>query len=216
MSKIKLLYDSWENLPLGLFQEINEIGNENIDEDTKALKVVALLSNSTLEEIENLPISEATKLISQTAFLYTPIPKIKPEKNLNLNGKEYRRLGKREEMTAGQFIEYQGIFPYINKMLPEFMSLFIIPKGYKYGDDYDKNEVIEDIREHLSVVEALSLADFFINAYRKSWMRTLLFYEARMKTISILNKDQRKIALQTEEVLKGLRKQLNILLGCRS
>ena len=23
MSKIKLLYDSWENLPLGLFQEIN-------------------------------------------------------------------------------------------------------------------------------------------------------------------------------------------------
>ena len=76
--KIELLVDSWETMPLGIFQEINKIGaNENIDEDTKALMAVALLSNKTLDDIEKLSLSEATKLVAQTSFLYTPIPKIK-------------------------------------------------------------------------------------------------------------------------------------------
>lgn len=216
--KIELLVDSWETMPLGIFQEINKIGaNENIDEDTKALMVVALLSNKTLDDIEKLSLSEATKLVAQTSFLYTPIPKIKTRKNLNLNGKKYRIMGKKEEMTAAQFINFQAIYKDINNMLPEFMSIFIIPEGYNYGDDYDMDEVIDDIRNHLSVVEALSLADFFIAVYRRLWNRTLLFLEVKMKVLSIMGKKEtKKVAKETEALIKQLRQHLNSIIGYRS
>lgn len=207
--------DSWEKLPIGLFQEINKIGEDNnLDEDTKAMKVTALLSNISLEELEKLPISTAMELVSRTRFLYTPIPTIKFNRNLNLNGKSYKVLSKTEEMTAAQFIDFQGIYKNIDNMLAEFMAIFIIPKGYKYGDDYDMDEVIDDIRKDLTVVEALSMANFFISAYKKLWNRTLLFSKARMRVLSIMgNKEQREIAKQMEKTLTETQALLNSIIG---
>lgn len=207
--------DSWEKLPIGLFQEVNKIGEDNnLDEDTKAMKVTALLSNISLEELEKLPLSSAMELVSRTRFLYTPIPTIKFNRNLNLNGKKYRVLGKTEEMTAAQFIDFQGIYKNIDNMLAEFMAIFIVPKGYKYGDDYDMDEVISDIKKDLSVVEALSMANFFISAYKKLWNRTLLFLEARMKVLSLMGKKEtKKVAKETEALINQLRQHLNSIIG---
>lgn len=207
------IINKWEDISLEMFMEINKIGASDDDEDTKNLKVAALLSNKTLDEIESMPISKTIELISQTHFLFSPAPRVKPNKDLNLNGREYRRMGKTEEMTTAQFIEFQSVAKNLNDMLVEFISIFIIPKGHKYGDGYDIEQVYNDVKT-MPVVEALGLADFFTKAYRKSLMRTLLFSEAKMKTISIMgNKEQRELAKQAHNLLKQQREKLTSLLG---
>ena len=210
--KIEII-DKWEDVTLEMFMKINEIGASNDEEDIKNLKVAALLSNKTLEELEEMPISKAIELISHTRFLFTPAPRVKSKRNLNLNGKEYRVMSKTEEMTTAQFIEFQSVAKNINEMLVEFISIFIIPKGHKYGDGYDMEEVYDDVKT-MSVVEALGLADFFTDAYRKLLKHTLLFSEARMKTMAILgNKKQRELAREAHRILKQARANLTSLIG---
>ena len=209
----KEIIDNWKYVTLEMLVEINKIGKVIEDEDTKSLKVAALLSGKSLKEIEELPISKAMELISQTRFLYTTPQRVKTKKELNLNGKLYYPLKKTEEMTTAQFIDFHTIVKELDVKLIEFMSLFIIPKGHKYGDGYDMEEVYKDVKT-MSVVEALDLADFFTKAHRKLLKRTLLFSEARMKAISLIgNKEQRKIAKETHKILMELRKNLNSLIG---
>lgn len=203
------IVDSWDKMPLGMFIKIDKLVDADMDEDTKILKAVAILSNKSFEEIESLPLSEAMALVSKTSFLYSDIERRKFKNNLNLGGRQYCVLGLSEEMTAAQFIDFQAISKDIKKMLPEFMAIFIIPKGHKYGDGYNMAQVLNDIENHLTVVEALSMADFFTNAYKRLLKRTLLYYEAEMKVLSLFKKEQMKeIAQQTESMIKELRKTI--------
>jgi hypothetical protein len=203
------IVDSWDKMPLGMFIKIDKLVDADMDEDTKILKAVAILSNKSFEEIESLPLSEAMALVSKTSFLYSDIERGKFKNNLNLGGRQYCVLGSSEEMTAAQFIDFQAISKDVKKMLPEFMAIFIIPKGHKYGDGYNMVQVLNDIENHLTVVEALSMADFFTNAYKRLLKRTLLYYEAEMKVLSLFKKEQMKeIAEQTESMIKELRKTI--------
>lgn len=203
------IVDSWDKMPLGMFIKIDKLVDADMDEDTKILKAAAILSNKSFEEIESLPLSEAMALVSKTSFLYSDIERRKFKNNLNLGGRQYCVLGSSEEMTAAQFIDFQAISKDIKKMLPEFMAIFIIPKGHKYGDGYNMAQVLNDIENHLTVVEALSMADFFTNAYKRLLKRTLLYYEAEMKVLSLFKKEQMKeIAEQTESMIKELRKTI--------
>lgn len=203
------IVDSWDKMSLGMFIKIDKLVDADMDEDTKILKAAAILSNKSFEEIESLPLSEAMALVSKTSFLYSDIERGKFKKNLNLGGRQYCVLGSSEEMTAAQFIDFQAISKDVKKMLPEFMAIFIIPKGHKYGDGYNMVQVLNDIENHLTVVEALSMADFFTNAYKRLLKRTLLYYEAEMKVLSLFKKEQMKeIAEQTESMIKELRKTI--------
>lgn len=210
--------DSWSKLPVGKFLEINKISKSKEDEDTKALRCAALLSGKTLRELEDLPIADAMELVSKTAFLYTPIENTELKKNYNLGGRKYVPLRKMEDMVAAQFIDFQSIAHNINEMLPEFLAIFFVPEGHKYGDrKYEMADVISDIKEYLMVEEALSLSNFFVNVYRRYVKRTLLYSEAEMKVMSWIGpKKTREIASQTEKMLKETREKIDFMFGCRS
>lgn len=207
--------DSWDKLPVGKFMEINKISKSKEDEDTKALRCAALLSGKTLRELEELPIADAMELVSKTAFLYTPIENTELKKNYNLGGRKYKPLRKMEDMSAAQFIDFQSVAPNINEMLPEFLAIFFVPEGHKYGDrEYELSDVINDIKEHLSVVEALALSDFFVNVYRRYVKRTLLYSEIEMKALSWIGpKETRETAKKTEQTLKQVRALIDSMYG---
>ena len=210
--------NGWDKLPIGKFMEISKVNQSKDDEDTKALKCAAILSNRTLQELEQLPIADAMELVSRTSFLYTEIEEVKLKKNYNLGGRKYVPLRKMEDMVAAQFIDFQSIAHNINEMLPEFLAIFFVPEGHKYGDrKYEMADVISDIKEYLMVEEALSLSNFFVNVYRRYVKRTLLYSEAEMKVMSWLGpKKTREIASQTEKMLKETRERIDFMFGCRS
>lgn len=204
-SKDENVIDEWDKLPVGLLKDIHRItSDEALDEDEKSLQAAAVLARMPYDTLLNLPLDDTQMMVARTAFLYEK-PKIKKiQKNYNLNGRTYRTLLSMDEMTTAQFIDFNGLMNDLDERLPEVLSIFLIPKGHKYNDGYDKNEVIKDISEKLMVTEALGLASFFTNAYKRYAMRTLLYSEVAMEVATM--KAPKEMKPQTKEIAKALKR----------
>lgn len=209
--------DEWDKLPVGLLKDIHRItSDESLDEDEKSLQAAAVLARIPYDTLLNLPLDETQMMVARTAFLYEK-PKIKKiQKNYNLNGRTYKALLSMEEMTTAQFIDFNGLINNLDDRLPEILSIFLIPKGHKYNDGYDKNEVIKDISEKLMVTEALGLASFFTNAYKRYAMRTLLYSEVAMEAATIqAPKEMKPQMKEIAKTLKRLREEIRFSYGFR-
>lgn len=198
------IIDSWDKMPIGFLKDIQRITSDNtLSEDDKSLQAAAILARMPYDTLLNLPLDEAQELVARTAFLYENPEKKKIRKNYNLNGRTYVPMMSMENMTTAQFIDFNSLINDLDERLPEILSIFLIPKGHKYNDGYDKNTVIKDIREKLMVTEALGMASFFINGYKKYAMRILLYSEAALEVA--MWKAPKELRPQAKEVMKALR-----------
>lgn len=208
------MIDSWSKLPIGKYTELyNILGNDD-DEDTKILKAAALCNDITYDDILNMQMDAATELVKSVGFVYTAPNKVKPKKHYTLNGRKYRVIKSFGDITTAQYINYQSIVFSLNEHLPEFLAIFFIPDGKKYGVDYDGDEVIEDIKTALCVEEALSLANFFLKRWVKSMTRTLLFYEGIIATKRIMGPKELKEPMKVmEKAVEETRRALEGMYG---
>lgn len=199
------IIDSWDKMPVGFLKDIHRITSDNtLSEDDKSLQAAAVLARLPYDTLLNLPLDEAQELVARTAFLYEKPEKKKIRKTYNLNGRTYIPLMSMEDMTTAQFIDFNSLINDIDERLPEILSIFLIPKGHKYNDGYDKNTVVKDITERLMVTEALGMASFFINGCKKYAMRTLLYSEAALEVT--MWKAPKELRPQAKEVMKALRR----------
>ena len=199
------IIDSWDKMPVGFLKDIHRITSDNtLSEDDKSLQAAAVLARLPYDTLLNLPLDEAQELVARTAFLYDKPEKKKIRKTYNLNGRTYIPLMSMEDMTTAQFIDFNSLINDIDERLPEILSIFLIPKGHKYNDGYDKNTVVKDITERLMVTEALGMASFFINGCKKYAMRTLLYSEAALEVT--MWKAPKELRPQAKEVMKALRR----------
>lgn len=198
------IIDSWDKMPVGFLKDIHRITKDDtLSEDDKSLQAAAVLGRLPYDTLLNLPLDEAQELVARTAFLYEKPEKKKIRKTYNLNGRVYVPLMSMEDMTTAQFIDFNSLINDIDERLPEILSIFLVPKGHKYNDGYDKNTVVKDIAERLMVTEALGMASFFINGYKKYAMRTLLYSEAALEVA--MRKAPKELRPQAKEVMKALR-----------
>lgn len=166
------MINNYKDLTLEKYIELYELDIQGLTELDIQSNIIAILSDMTVDEVLDLPIPQYKKLAQQTAFMTVP-PQVKPRKisKIKINGKNFKVLDKIEDMTTGQYIDYQT---YISngdiKMLPYTLSCLIIPEGEKYGD----SNTIEDLKQ-MTVEEALTISNFFMNKSR-TLIRTTLRY----------------------------------------
>lgn len=172
------MINNYKDLTLEKYLKLQDIDWTSMEEIDIQSTMISILSDMDINDVLDLPISEYRKMAEQLQFL-TVEPKIKSHKidKVKINGKEFYVLKDVKDMTAGQYIDYQT---YIqngdNKMLPYILSCVIIPKGKKYGEV----DTIEDMMQ-LSVEEALTISNFFMNKSRSLIRGTLLYLEWMMK-----------------------------------
>lgn len=211
------IIDSWDKMPVGFLKDMHRItSDESLSEDDKSLQAAAVLARLPYDTLLNLPLDEAQALVARTAFLYEKPEKKKIRKTYNLNGRVYVPLMSMEDMTTAQFIDFNSLINDIDERLPEILSIFLVPKGHKYNDGYDKNTVIKDISERLMVTEALGMASFFINGYKAYAIRTLLYSEAALEvTMWKAPKELRPKAKEVMKALRHLREEIRSSYGFR-
>lgn len=211
-----MIYNSWDKLPIGKLNDVNNIINNNeLTEDDKIIKLSALISNMDYEDFINLKIEDAQKIISQIKFLYEAPKNKKLVKNLNLDGINCKVIQDVSEITTAQFVDYNTLISNGNVLIPEILSVFIIPQGHKYSDNYNKEEIVELISKYVSVEEGLSIANFFIKKYKRLLMRTLLYSKVNlklqlMKRLPQQTKEEIKSQIQQ---IKKLQKEIRYLFG---
>lgn len=186
------MIDSYKTLTLGKFMELQKIDWASMEEIDVQVKMLSILSDMDEDEILKLPLDEYSKMVNKTSFLskQPEISKNIPDK-IKINDKIYVLVKDIKKMTAGQYIDYQQYLAAndINFYLPYILSCFIIPKGKTYGD-YDIEEVVETIKNNLSVVEALSISGFFMKKFRTSIKAILLYLDWKIKKMMKMAKDE--------------------------
>lgn len=200
------MINNYKDLTIEKYIKLYDIDASSMEDIDIQANIIAILSDMTVDEVLDLPISQYRKLAAETQFL-KEIPNTKRHyNNIKINGKEYRVLEKVEDMTAGQYIDYQTYLQQNSiKMLPYILSCIIIPKGEKYGESDTSNELMQ-----LSVWEALSISNFFMKRSQSLIRGTLLSLEWMMKKKARKMKDETMKA-EMEKAVKEIHSLQNTI-----
>ena len=199
---IKII-DNYRNLPIGKYLEILELSqDENVDALEQQVKTISILTGMTEDDVLALPIMQYKELARKTKFLENGYDgKLQIAKSYGLAGMELIPVKDFAKITAAQYIDFQNLSKEGDKYLVETLSIFLIPKGKKYMDGYEIEDVRQAIRENLSVADVLSLSAFFLTKFVKSIkdFRTYSIREIQM----IPNREMReKLMKQMQEAME--------------
>lgn len=200
MSKI----NSWENITIAKFREIVSIAkDEELNEQEKDIKLIALINDMTEEEVWNTQINEISKLKENLQFLNEePKAKDKKYKTYVINEMIYDVITDMNKFTYGQYMDFQTHYQEEDN-IAKVLSVILVPKGHKYGDGYDLVELMQEIDESVNIIDAKSLCFFFVKSLQNLIKSTLDYLEkvAKGKTITTLNKEKREmIELKLREI----------------
>lgn len=199
-SDVKLQIKSWKECPIDTYYEIVDVLNEeSISQGEKEIKILAILCNVDEDVIWDLDITKAKELMSQTAWVNEfKIDQKAKYKNIIMNGQKYTIADNLDNFTTAQYIDFQTFWAKKDnkQYLGNILACFIIPKGKKYGNDYDVSEVAQTIRKEIDIVTAQEILFF---SHRK-----LLDSMKALRTYLKLQMIRMKKKLSQENYLKML------------
>ena len=208
---MKLKYNSPGDLPLAKYLKTLEIFNDaSLSDLDKNIEILAIYADTTVDSILKLrpdAVEEYFAQMSNSISSYKPSNSKRPKK-IKINDQVYTINYNIGKLNMAQYIDFQQIIVKKNYLenLPALLSIFIIPKGHKYNDDYDIIELRRILENNITLDEALSII-FFSKMKSISLIKLkLLYYRSMLKIMRWTTKDK-----QTKEMLRMTENQLSIL-----
>lgn len=211
---MELKYKNWDEININVFQKLQELfkldktGDEQIDNLNISVGILAILCDVDEDVISDLSIDEFKRL-SATADFINNMPKAKIKDNYKINGNVYDVQLNVEDMTMNQYMDFQTFCKDKDKYMREILACFLIPRGKKYCDGYKVKEVIEEIGNHLSIVDAYSICFFFTLLFQSLTKATLACLVKKMKREKKkMNKEQQ---VQVQRAIDEVNKAMNLV-----
>lgn len=184
------MIDNYSKLTIGKYLEVRDIIEEGLEEIEQQAALIAVLNDMDVEDVLDLPLGTYHKLLQSIAFLLElPSPRQAPPTKYKIDGVEYDVMLNIQDMSIGQYIDYQTYLKEGDKYIAELLSVFIIPKGKKYNDGYDIIDVQKKIKNSLSIVDAVTLSAFFLTLSEALINSTVRYSIKRMKRLMRKEKD---------------------------
>jgi hypothetical protein len=179
----------WETITLEQYQAIYKITHSKMPEWEMEMELVSTIFNLTEKELEALPIDHYRELKKQIAFLYQPLPQVKPKA---FSGKKYhyKLVTDVRKMPFGRYAEVKS---FVGEAEADFISNLhmltasIVKPYHKVGPllipvDYDParhREYAEDllqapfIQVHASAVFFYLLFTYSIKSLKDYMMQQM-------------------------------------------
>ena len=213
---MELKYKNWKEISINTFKKLQDVLKDVIITDDATLNnlnsniaMLSVLCDVDEDTIASLSTSEFVKLVNDSNFL-SDMPKVKITDTYVINGKVYKVFLSLKNMSVAQYIDFQTFYKDYDKYTRELLACFLIPEGKRYGEDYDIAEVITDIGNHMSIVDAHSILFFFVILYQ-SLTKTILNYSIKdMKKMmrKEKNKEQR---MKMEQAIMEMKKARDLV-----
>lgn len=208
---MKLKYNSTGELPLSKYLKTLEIFNDTYMSDLdKNIEILAIYTDTSVDDILKLRPEEVGVHLADMSNVissYKPSNSKHP-KNIKINDQVYNVNYNIGKLNMAQYIDFQQTIVNKNYLenLPALLSIFIIPKGHKYNDDYDILELRNILENNMTLDEALSIV-FFLKTKSISLIKLkLLYYKLMLKIMRWTTRDK-----QTKEMLRIAQNQLSML-----
>lgn len=202
-------------MPIATYGKILDILQDNsrgwID---KEVAMISILANKTPDEVDNMLTVELRGLTSQLGFLTEKAETVEVRKEYKVGDFTLVPEKKISKIKAGQFISFQEFAKVYHdnnndvNVIPLLLSCFLIPKGKKFAEGYDVEDVQEAIAEHLSIVDALSLTAFFLTSIKQSQATILRYLEWRLRLSRAKTKEQKMAKKMQIAKLQALRRSV--------
>lgn len=213
---MELKYKNWKEISINTFKKLQDVisdipvtDDETLNTINSNIAMLSVLCDVDEDTIASLNTSEFVKLVNDSNFL-SDMPKVKITDTYVINGKVYKVFLSLKNMSVAQYIDFQTFYKDYDKYTRELLACFLIPEGKRYGEDYDIAEVITDIGEHLSIVDANSILFFFVILYQSLTKTTLNCSIRDMKKMmrKEKNKEQR---MKMEQAIMELKKARDLV-----
>lgn len=179
------IIDNYKHLPIGLHQQIIEINRqEDVEDLHKQVLIIAVLAGKEEEEIYSLPIEEYTELAKKSLFLTKEYEgDVRVAQLYKVRDWELVPVDDFRKINTAQYIDFQTFSKGGEDKIVEILSTLLVPKGKKYNQGYDVLQLQQDLRENLSVADALTLFAFFFAKFQSLIKTSLIYSKAEAKKI---------------------------------
>ena len=163
------IIDNYHRLPIGKYLDIVNLCDTEMDDVDRKVKIVAILTGLTDDDVLNLPITEFTECCAKAKFLDKQCPEnLIPgvSRSYPIGGFVLIPVTDIRKITTAQYIDFKTFEKDKEHKFVEMLSCFLVPRGKQYNDGYDILDVHEAIRNEMSVAEVLALLAFFF----KEWV----------------------------------------------
>ena len=193
---------NWTELSLKKYNEIKDLylDTDLSDEDRLILQIRILFDVDPLK----LKTSELHKYINDMKFLGEKVPKMKIKKEYKLGDNVYTLKKELKDVTVAQWLDWQNFLKdgsdtdnYSN-----LLSVFFFPKGEtEYGENYDIEQVRQDINNHLSIAEAMSISSFFLLYQKMSLLRFILYTRRETLKAPLTKVEKKKVKKEFRKLI---------------
>lgn len=210
---------SYNDLTVGKYQELRKLELEGLDALEQQVAILAVLNDMDEDEVFNMPLADYQKLASDMHFLDTqPVINTKHNpKTIKIGGEEYDVVQDARDLTAGQYIDYQhylGVEDF-DGQLPNILTVFVIPKGKKYGEGYNMAELANTFKEKMPIITAMEISSFFLRQSLTSIKASLtsLRLKMRMMKMTTRKKEVKEMIQEAIDKLGLLKDSISSLGG---
>lgn len=196
---------NWTDVSLKQYNDIKDVFlNPDFSEEDR---IILLINICFGVDTLKLKPSELNKYVNDLKFLNTTPPKMKIKSTYVLGANTYTLKKDLKDFTVAKWIDFQNFLKNGSDTdnFPNLLSVFFLPEGQtEYGENYDVEQVRQDINNHLSIADANSIAGFFL-LYRKTLLiasllstkRKILKAPLEKKEKKRVKKEMRKLIWQT-------------------
>ena len=183
---------NWTDVSLRQYNDIKDVFlNPDFSEEDRLILLINILFGVDALKLKT---TELNKYLEQMKFLNSAPPKMKLKDKYRLGENWYILRRNLKDFTVAQWIDFQNFLKNGSDTdnYPNLLSVFFIPEGEtEYGENYNVEQVRQDINNHLSIADAASIASFFLTYHKAS---LLLFLKSTKRKIlkTPMNREQKK------------------------
>ena len=193
---------NWTEISLRQYNDIKQIFLEAdyTEEDRIILLINILFGVDALK----LKTTELNKYVEQMKFLNTTPPKMKIREKYKLGQNTYVLKKDLKDFKVCQWIDFQNFLKNGSDTdnFPNLLSVFFIPEGEtEYGENYNIEQVRQDINNHLSIADANSIASFFLTYRRTLSIVFLLSIKRKILKTPLEKTEKKKIKKEMRKLI---------------
>lgn len=197
----------WSDVNVKTFKKIQDYISTTQDGNIEqSVHLLSLIEGKDEDVYFSMPIKQLTEEFGKLKFMESTPQAAKVKNTYKINGTEYVLTTNLQEMTVAQYIDYQVYIKNPQQYMQEMLTVFLIPKGKKYNEDYDVAVAAQDMGD-LPIEDAYGISFF---------LTTLLHSLTRVTTSSALKKmlkELKKVKDETKRraIIAGMQAIIN---GC--
>ena len=193
---------NWTNISIRKYNDIKDVFlNPDFSEEDRIILLINILFGV---DALKLKASELNSYVSQLNFLNTTPPKMKLKDKYKLGNTCYILKRNLKDFTVAQWLDFQNFLKNGSDTdnFANLLSVFFLPEGQEeYGENYNIEQVRQDINNHLSIADANSIAGFFLTYHKASFLLFLLSTKRKILKTPMEKTEKKKIKREMRKLI---------------